>query len=66
VISRGWDLPASATGDVSIATVQTACRVSASAVCDRRHKLPFEYLINFWTPREVPLLCPMGDSTAKK
>jgi hypothetical protein len=36
-----------------------------SGSCDSRHKLSFEYPIIFWTLREAPLLCPMGDSTPK-
>jgi hypothetical protein len=34
-----------------LATVQTACRVSALALCDRRHKLPFDYLIKIFGRR---------------
>jgi hypothetical protein len=69
VISRGWDLPASAAmgnGRRFHSYRPNSLPRFGLGRSDCRHKFGFEYPIIFWTPREVPLLCPMGDSTAKK
>jgi len=58
-VAGDWDLPASAAAgadDVSVSTNRLVYPRFDFGSCDRRHKLPFEYPIIFWTPGEAPLL----------